>query len=100
MQDHDREPVRERETERNTTTIITDDGERRGGGGVLIAILVLILLAVLAFFLLGDGLSERGGEGDINVNIDAPEVTVPDVELPEVDANPPAEDSGGSGNAS
>ncbi|MBA2771260.1 MAG: hypothetical protein H0U34_04475 [Sphingomonas sp.] len=80
MEDRDRESLRE--TER--TTIIQTDGDRGGGSGVIIAIVVLLVLGVLLFLLFGGGLGGGGDEGDVNVNIEAPEVTLPDIDVPEV----------------
>ncbi len=81
MRDRDRNEVRD--TER--TTIVHTDSGRGGSGGFLLAIVVLIALAALLFFLFG-GSRDRPTEGvDIDVNIEAPELTVPDVQVPNVD---------------
>lgn len=93
MEDRDTDKVRD--TER--TTIVHTDSDRGGGSGVLVALLVLVLLAVLLFFLFGGGLSGGGDEGDVNVNIEAPELTVPDIEVPDVNITLP-ETGGGDGN--
>jgi hypothetical protein len=92
----EREPDRSRDTERNTTII--HDSDRSGGGGMLVAVIILVLLAVLAFFLFSDGFGSTAEEGDINVNIETPDVTMPEVELPEVDE--PASEGGNSTNSS
>ncbi|MDT9597884.1 hypothetical protein [Sphingosinicella rhizophila] len=98
-QDRDREPVRPepiRETER-TTVIQTDRG--RGGGGIMIAIILLIAVLALLFFLFGGDLTGGADKGDINVNVEAPELKLPDVDLkvPDVDIdvnNEPSENKG------
>lgn len=92
MEDRDTDKVRD--TER--TTIVQTDGDR-GGGGLLVALLVLVLLVVLLFFLFGGGLTGGGEEGDVNVNVEAPELTVPDIEVPDVNITLP-ETGGGGGN--
>lgn len=93
MEDGDREKLRE--TER--TTIIQTDRDSGGGSGALVAIMVLLVLGVLAYLLLGGGLGGGGDEGDVNVNIEVPEMTMPDVELPDVDVTLP-ETAEGDGN--
>ena len=78
MTDH-----REPEEPRRETTII-QTGERSGGGGVIIGLVVLLIVAALAFFFLG-GYFDRATKGDINVNVAAP-----NIELPDVQVTPPA----------
>lgn len=89
----DREHIRE--TER-TTTVVTGDGDRRGGSGWIVAILVLIALLALLWFLFGGGLNRAADDAGVNVNVEAPDVSVPDeikvdvpddVNLPEVDVD-------------
>lgn len=94
MEDRDTERVRE--TDR--TTIIQSDGDR-GGGGVVLALVALLVLGAILFLLFGGGLGGNGDEGDVNVNVAAPEITVPDVEMPDVDVTLP-ESSEGDGNSS
>lgn len=100
MDDRERVEVEpERRVERETTVINT--GESRGGGGGLIAAIVLLLVVVVLLFLFFGGYFERAAdEVGVNVNVDAPEVTVPDVEVPEVDIDvtPPSDDGGGNSN--
>ncbi len=93
----EREPDNVRETERNTTIIHTDS-DRSGGGGMLVALVILVLLAALLFYLFSGGFGRTADEGDINVNIEAPDLTVPEVQLPAVDA--PPSDGGNSANSS
>ena len=90
MEDRDRDGLRDREVERTT---IIDRGDRRSGGsGLVVGIIVLVLLAVVLFLLLGDGLG-GGDEGDVNVNVEAPEVNLPDIDVPDVNIEP--EQTGG-----
>ncbi len=93
MEDRDTEKVRE--TDR--TTIIETDRGRGGGSGAVLAIVALLVLGVILFLLFGGGLGRGGDEGDINVNIDAPEITVPEVEVPDVNVTLPET---GDGNTS
>lgn len=95
--DDDNGRERLRDTER--TTIIQSDRDRGGSGGVVLAVVAVIVLAVLLFMLFGGGLGRGGDEGDVNVNIDAPEVTVPDIEIPDVNVTLP-ETADGDGNSS
>lgn len=95
MEDGDKEKLRE--TER--TTIIQTDRDSGGSSGAVVALVVLLVLGVLLFLLFGGRLGGGGDEGDVNVNIAAPEITVPDVELPDVNLTLP-EASEGDGNTS
>jgi hypothetical protein len=72
------EPV----VERHTTVVST--GGDRGGGGTLLAVVLLVAALVVLFLLFGRGLLSSAGD-DLNVNVD---VKAPDVNLPE--APPPA----------
>lgn len=107
--DRERETIREtppetvRETDR--TTIVTTDGGGRGGGGGLIAVvlLILVLLAVL-YFVFGGGFNKAADKVGVNVNVAAPNISIPDkidvkvpdnVKIPDVKV-----DSGGDGNKS
>jgi hypothetical protein len=100
MTDYDREPgsdaagdptpPREHVTER--TTIVT--AERRGGGsGWIIAIVLLIALFAVLFLVFGDRFGRAADDVGVNVNIDTPDIEIPDkvkVELPDeitVDSN-------------
>jgi hypothetical protein len=78
----ERDPGRVREPDRETT-IIRSGGD--GGGGMAIAIVVLLLGVVLLLFLFRGGFGGNADRGDINVNIDAPGVTVPEVRMPDVE---------------
>ena len=93
MEERERETVVVEESppsrvERETTVISTDGGG--GSGGTIAAILVLLILAVLAFLYFNGSLGGAADETNLNVNIDAPNVEVPDkieVDLPEVTTN-------------
>lgn len=76
--DRDQQPVREREV------IVTDNGGKRSGmSGAIVAVLAVVVIALIAWLaisMIGGGTSEDVGD---NVEVDAPEVDVPD----EVDVN-------------
>jgi hypothetical protein len=74
--DRDREPVRE--TER--TTIVQTGGDR-GGGGLIIAIVAILALLVLLYLFFGGGLNRAGDKVGVNVNVAAPKVELPDVNV-------------------
>jgi hypothetical protein len=92
MSDRDRDEfredrvVREPGRERETTVIHTDGGG--GGGGTIAAIVLLILAAVLLFLFFGGYLNRAAEQTEINVNVQAPDVQVPEIELPTVPAQP------------
>lgn len=99
MSDEDRERVRESDR----TTIITTGGGGRGGGSIVAVVLVIILLIVLLFVVFGGGLREAAdempGDLDVNVNVDAPELRLPDIEVrqaeePPAPEQPPANQDG------
>ena len=71
---------RDDEPARHETTII-QAGERRGGGGVLVALVVLLILGLLAFLFFGGHLRRAADKTDINVNVEAPKVELPDVQI-------------------
>lgn len=67
------------EVERETTIIQTGNGG--GGGGGLLAIVLLLVAAVAAFLYFG-GYLQRAADGvDINVNVGAPKVELPDIKM-------------------
>ena len=76
--DQDPPPV-----ERETTVIQT--GERSGGGGAVAAIVALVVLALIAFLYFGGFLDRAADKVDVDINVAAPKV-----ELPDVDIAPPA----------
>ena len=87
----------ERHVERETTIINT--GERRGGGGLIAAIVLLLVVVVLAFLFFSGSFNRAADEVGVNVNVDAPEITVPEVEVPDVDIDVAPADDGGDGNS-
>ena len=74
------------------TTVINTGGER-GGGGTIVAVLVLALLAIGAFLFFGGYLQSAADDLDVNVNVAAPNVELPDVtiETPPARQEAPAE---------
>jgi hypothetical protein len=72
--DRDRETVRDTES---TTTVVQTDGGRSGGSGLIVAIVLILALLALLFFLFG-GFNRAGDEVGINVDVEAPELKVPD----------------------
>ena len=82
----ERERPVERPVERETTII--HSGERGGGGGVVAAIVALFVLGALAFFFLGGYFEKAADEMDVNVNVEAP-----NVELPDINIEPPSQPS-------
>ncbi|HEX2763253.1 MAG TPA: hypothetical protein VHM92_05335 [Allosphingosinicella sp.] len=88
--DRDRETIREtppetvRETDR--TTVVTTDGGRGGGGGVIAVVVLLLVVLAILWFVFGGGLNKTADKVGVNVNVDAPNVSIPDkidVKLPD-----------------
>lgn len=79
MTDYDRDPEPVRETER--TTIVQTGGDRGGGAGVVIAVIAILALLVLLYLFFGGGLNRAGDKVGVNVNVAAPNVDLPDVNL-------------------
>lgn len=80
-----REPIpREtvRETER-TTIIQTDGGRDRGGGGVILAVVLILALLALLYFLFSGSFNSAADSVGVNVNVEAPEVEMPSIDLPD-----------------
>ena len=71
---------RDDEPDRHETTII-QTGERRGGGGTIVALVVLLVLGLFAFLFFGGYLQRVADKTDINVNVAAPNVELPDVQI-------------------
>lgn len=71
---------RDDEPVRHETTVI-QTGERRGGGGTIVALIVLVILAVLAFLFFGGYLQRVADKTDVNVNVSAPNIELPDVQI-------------------
>ena len=79
MTDHDRDREPIRETER--TTVVQTGGDRGGGGGVIVAIVAIVALLVLLYLFFGGGLNRAADKVGVNVNVDAPKVDLPDVNV-------------------
>lgn len=77
MTDPDREPLRESER----TTIISTDGDRGRGGGAIIAVVVILAVLVLLFVLFGGNLNRAADEVGVNVDVEAPKLEVPNVDI-------------------
>ena len=77
------DPDRERETVRDTerTTVIQTGGDRGGGGGVLLAVLVIVVLLAVLYFVFSGSFNRAADNVGVNVNVDAPKIDVPDVNL-------------------
>lgn len=75
---------RDEEPVRHETTII-QTGERRGGGGTILGLVVLLIIALLAFLFFGGYLGRAADKADVNIN-----VTAPNIELPDIQVAPPA----------
>ena len=88
MTDPDRDRIVEEtppRVERETTVVTTNGG---GGGGTVVAILVILVVAVLLFLYFGGYLNRATDEVGVNVNVEAPEVQLPDVDI---NVPPPSE---------
>ena len=98
MSDPDRERIVVEETpprvERETTVINTGGG---GGGGTVVAVLVLLVVAVLLFLYFGGYLNRAADEVGVNVNVEAPKVDMPDVDI---NVPPPSTEPSEGGNKS
>lgn len=72
---------RERDTER--TTIIKRDGNGRGGAWMILLVALIVLILAVLFFA---GAFNRGGDRDVNVDINTPDVNVimPETQVPVV----------------
>ena len=96
--DEPERPV-ERPVERETTIIQT--GERRGGGGLIIAIVLLAIVGALAFVYFSGGLRRAADDVNVNVNVGAPDLRLPDINITPQPApapeQPPAEPTNKSG---
>lgn len=67
-----------RPVERETTIIQTGE---RGSGGAIAAIIALVVLGVLAFLFFGGYLQKAADEVNVDVNVAAPEIDLPDVTI-------------------
>ena len=101
MSDHDRDRDTVRET--NRTTVIDTSGGGRRGGGLAVALILLVALLALLFFFFGGGLNRAADEVGVDVNVDTPNVEVPDVnvKIPEkIEVDVPNVDVQSGGNES
>lgn len=82
------------EPERPVTheTTVINTGERRGGGS-LIAIVLLLVVATLAFLYFGGYLQRAADKTNININVDAPKIDMPDINIERPRSEPPAGNS-------
>lgn len=74
-----REPIAHetvRDTER--TTVIQTGGRERGGGGVLLAVVLILALLAVLYFVFSGSLNRAADEVGVNVNVEAPNIEVPD----------------------
>lgn len=81
----------DRPVTRETTVINTGGGG--GGGGTIVALLVLVVIAIGAFLFFGGYIGSAADDLDVNVNVEAPKVELPDVtiETPPAPKEAPAE---------
>jgi hypothetical protein len=88
MTDPDRERIVVEEAPRveRETTVVTSNGG--GGGGAVVAILVILVVAVLLFLYFGGYLNRAADEVGVNVNVEAPKVEAPDIDI---NVPPPSE---------
>jgi len=75
----------QRPVEHETTIIQT--GERRGGGGAVAAIVALVVIALIAFVYFGGYLQKAADEVNVDINVTAPNIELPDVKI---ESPPPA----------
>jgi hypothetical protein len=80
MTDPDRGPETVRDVER-TTTVVSTGGDRGGGGGALLAVLVIIVLLAVLYFVFSGSFNRAADDVGVNVNVEAPKVDVPDVNV-------------------
>jgi hypothetical protein len=80
MTDPDREPETVRDVER-TTTVVSTGGDRGGGGGALLAVLVIVVLLAVLYFVFSGTFNRAANDVGVNVNVEAPKVDVPDINL-------------------
>ena len=73
------DPERPVEVERETTVINT--GGSGGGGGTIVALVALVVIVVGAFLFFGGYLQNAADDLDVNVNVEAPKVELPDINI-------------------
>ncbi len=99
MTDPDRDRIVEEtppRVERDTTVVTTNGGG--GGGGTVVAVLVILVVAVLLFLYFGGYLNRAADEVGVNVNVEAPEVQLPDVDINVPPPSEPAQPANKTGN--
>ena len=80
MDERDERPVEaEPRVERETTVIQTGNGG--GGGGVIALVVVLLAAAVLAFLFFGGWFERAADDVGVNVNVEAPDIKMPDINI-------------------
>jgi hypothetical protein len=82
MEDPDRPVTHE------TTVINTGGGG--GNGGTIVALIVLAVLAIGAFLYFGGYIGRAADDLDVNVNVAAPNIDLPDVRIETPSAPAPA----------
>jgi hypothetical protein len=83
----------ERERPIHETTVI-NTGERRGGGAAIAAIALLVIVAVAAVLYFGGYLQRAADKTDIDINIEAPKVQLPEMHIDRGKSDDPATNSG------
>ena len=82
------------------TTVVTSGGG--GGGGTIIAVVLLLIVAILLFLYFGGFMNRAADEVGVNVNVEAPDVKMPDVDInvppPATQPAQPAEPANKTGN--
>jgi len=71
-------------------TTVINTGGGGGGGGTVVALLVLAVLAIGAFLFFGGYLQSAADDLDVNVNVAAPKIELPDVRIETPSAPAPA----------
>ena len=79
--------MEDRDVERETV-VVSSGGRDGGSGGAIAAILVILVIAVLAFLYFGGYLQRAADQTDINVNVAAPKIELPDIKI---ETPPPAQ---------
>ena len=62
-------------------TMIIQTGERRSGGGTIVALVVLFALGLLALLYFSGYLGRAADKADVNINVSAPNIELPDVQI-------------------
>jgi len=74
-------------------TTVIEGGRGGGGGGGLIALVILVIVLGVAAFLYFNGyLGRAADKADINVNVAAPKIDLPDINV--TTSSPPPANSG------